>query len=81
MSADLFQLEQDEELRVEVDCPKDEKVTIELKQGMAEIFGTEMVIGTLYTFRSGAKFSVFTYHGCQILVSIFESGKKYWFFN
>lgn len=69
MPAELYQVEQDEELRVEVDCPKGEKVTVELKQGMAEIFGTEMVMNTLYTFGSGAKFSVHTFHGCQILVS------------
>ena len=67
MSAELFQLEQDEELRIEVDCPK---ATVELKQGMAEIFGTEMVRKTLYVFRCGAKFSVFTFHGCQIIVSL-----------
>ena len=29
---ELYQLEQDEELRIEVDCPKDSSVTVELKQ-------------------------------------------------
>ena len=48
---------------------QDETITVELKSGIAEIFGTEMVLGTKYAFRSGAKFAVFTYHGCQILVS------------
>ena len=69
MPADLYQLEADEELRVEADCPKGEKVTVELKQGMGEVFGTEMVLNTLYTFGSGAKFSVHTFQGCQVLVS------------
>ncbi len=69
----LFQLEQDEELRIEVDCPKGEFVTVELKTGMAEIFGTELVPSssgsrTEYRFASGSKFSVFTYHGCQVLL-------------
>lgn len=72
MTAELYQLEQDEELRIEADCPKGERVTVELKQGMAEIFGTEMVVCTMYTFVSGAKFSVYTYQGCQLLVSSFR---------
>ena len=42
----LFRLEAEEELRVEVDCGKTDKVTVELKSGLAEIFGTEMVINT-----------------------------------
>jgi len=64
-----FKLEQDEELRIEVDCGKDEKVSVELKKGMAEIFGTEMVIHTKYSFGHGAKFSVFTYQGCTVQVT------------
>lgn len=64
----LFELEEDEELRVEVDCAKDETISVELKGGIAEIFGTEMVQNTKYTFKTGAKFAVFTYHGCQILI-------------
>ena len=47
---------------------QDETITVELKSGIAEIFGTEMVLNTKYSFRSGAKFAVYTYHGCQILV-------------
>lgn len=64
-----FTLGQDEELRIEVDCGKDEKVYVEMKTGMAEIFGTEMVAHTKYTFSHGAKFSVFTYQGCTIQVT------------
>ena len=61
----LFQLEQDEELRIEADCPKTEEVTVELRAGTAEVFGTEMVQNKVYRFQQGAKFSVFTYDGCQ----------------
>ena len=68
-AANLFQLEQDEELRIEVDCPKNETVTVELRAGMAEIFGTEMVQNTVYNFGNGSKFSIFTFHGCQVMVS------------
>ena len=42
----VFKLEAEEELRVEVDCGKTDKVTVELKSGHAEIFGTELVINT-----------------------------------
>ena len=45
----LFRLEAEEELRVEVDCGKTDKVTVELKSGHAEIFGTELVINTRFT--------------------------------
>ena len=31
-----------------VDCGKNDKVIVELKSGMAEIFGTELVINTKY---------------------------------
>ena len=64
----LFQLEQDEELRIEADCPKTEEVTVELRAGTAEVFGTEMVQNKVYRFQQGAKFSVFTYDGCQVMV-------------
>ena len=63
-----FELCADEELRIEVECPKDETVTVELKAGSAEIFGTEMVLNTKYTFKSGSKIAVYTFHGCQVLI-------------
>lgn len=68
-AGEIFQMEQDEELRIEVDCPKEKCITVELKSGMAEIFGSEMVQNTAYEFQHGSKFAIFTYHGCQILVS------------
>jgi len=65
----LFRLEAEEELRVEVDCGKTDKVTVELKSGHAEIFGTELVINTRYQFTTGSKFAIFTYQGCTVLVT------------
>ena len=38
---------------------KDETISVELKSGIAEIFGNEMVLGTKYTFRSGAVCSLY----------------------
>ncbi|KAF4533321.1 hypothetical protein B566_EDAN004442 [Ephemera danica] len=60
-----FKLEQDTELRFEVES-KNEKVTVELKSGMAEAFGTEIVKGKTYTFTTGAKVAIFTWHGCTL---------------
>ena len=45
-NAKIFKLEADEELRIEVDCGKTDRVVVELKSGHAEIFGTEMVVNT-----------------------------------
>ncbi|KAJ4439451.1 protein CLP1 homolog [Periplaneta americana] len=60
-----FKLEPDCELRFEVES-KNEKVTLELKSGMAEVFGTELVKGKSYVFTTGAKIAVFTWQGCVI---------------
>uniref|UniRef100_A0A023F4J3 Protein CLP1 homolog n=2 Tax=Triatoma infestans TaxID=30076 RepID=A0A023F4J3_TRIIF len=58
-------LEADQELRFEVE-QKNETVTLELKNGYAEIFGTELVKGKTYTFGIGAKLAVFTWQGCTL---------------
>jgi len=63
-----YKLECDEELRIEVDCPNNESISVELKAGMAEIFGTEMVQNAKYSFTCGAKIAVFTYQGCTVEV-------------
>eukprot|EP00088_Acartia_fossae_P047123 TRINITY_DN5105_c0_g1_i2.p1 TRINITY_DN5105_c0_g1~~TRINITY_DN5105_c0_g1_i2.p1 ORF type:complete len:439 (+),score=74.36 TRINITY_DN5105_c0_g1_i2:50-1318(+) len=63
-----FKLEPDEELRIEVDCPISQPITVELLTGLAEIFGTELVQHTKYHFNNGAKIAVYTYHGCTIEV-------------
>lgn len=38
----------------------------QLKSGMAEVFGTELVKGKGYVFTTGAKIAVFTWQGCAI---------------
>lgn len=45
------------------------QVVIELSDGFAEMFGTEIIRGIPYTFLPGAKNAIFTYHGCTISVS------------
>ncbi|XP_063220966.1 protein CLP1 homolog isoform X2 [Bacillus rossius redtenbacheri] len=60
-----FKLDPDCELRFEVES-KNEKITLELKSGMAEIFGTELVKGKNYVFTTGAKIAVFTWQGCVV---------------
>lgn len=58
-------LEADAELRFEVET-KSDTITLELKSGLAEIFGTELVKGKPYTFTTGAKLAVFTWQGCTL---------------
>ncbi|KAG8233599.1 hypothetical protein J437_LFUL001010 [Ladona fulva] len=60
-----FKLDPDTELRFEVES-KNEKVSLELKSGMAEVFGTELVKGKAYIFTFGAKIAVFTWQGCTV---------------
>ena len=50
------------------------QVVVELMSGVAEIFGTEMVLHTKYHFGQGAKIAVFTYHGCTVQVSRYGTG-------
>ncbi|XP_046387891.1 protein CLP1 homolog [Ischnura elegans] len=59
-----FKLEPDTELRFEVESKHE--VSLELKTGMAEVFGTELVKGKAYVFTSGAKIAVFTWQGCTV---------------
>ncbi|KAF7391337.1 protein CLP1 [Vespula maculifrons] len=60
-----FKLDPDCELRFEVES-KNEKVTLELKNGLGEVFGTELVKGKKYEFSAGAKVAVFTWQGCTV---------------
>lgn len=62
-----YKLDPDNELRFEVET-KGEKVYLTLKNGLAEIFGTELVKGKTYEFNSGAKVAVYTWQGCTIEV-------------
>ena len=43
----------------------------QLTHGQAEIFGTELVKNKEYTFGSGDKIAVFTWHGCTLEVKCF----------
>ncbi|CAI6363966.1 unnamed protein product [Macrosiphum euphorbiae] len=60
-----FRLKPDHELRFEVEN-KNETVVLELKTGLAEIFGTELVKSKPYKFYFGAKIAVFTWQGCSL---------------
>ncbi|XP_055700817.1 protein CLP1 homolog [Phlebotomus papatasi] len=60
-----FKLDVDCELRFEIET-KDQKATVELISGHAELFGTELVKGKPYEFTTGAKVAIFTYHGCTV---------------
>lgn len=44
-------------------------MTVELRSGKAEIFGTELAIGQKYHFQSGTKFSIFSYWGCTVNIT------------
>jgi len=48
-------------------------VLVQLVDGTAEIFGTEMVKGKPYQFGPGAKLAIFTYHGCSVQLQGMES--------
>lgn len=50
-------------------------VSMQLRSGKAEIFGTELAIGQKYLFTSGMKFAIFTYWGCTVNVRI-DAGEK-----
>lgn len=60
-----FMLEALSELRIETTS----KCTIQLKSGLAEIFGTELSKNKEYTFATGGKFAVFTWHSCTITMT------------
>lgn len=55
----------DHEFRFEVEF--NTKASIKLLKGTAEIFGTELAVGVVYTF-SGRKAAVYTWHGCTLQV-------------
>lgn len=41
---------------------------LQLLDGKAEIFGTELAPNKEYTFLPGAKVAVFTWHGCRLIL-------------
>ncbi|XP_062574339.1 polyribonucleotide 5'-hydroxyl-kinase Clp1-like [Saccostrea cucullata] len=63
-SVEEYRLNADEELRFEVEA--NASVQMELLEGMAEVFGSELTKGKIYNFDQGAKVAVFTWHGCLI---------------
>ncbi|CAF1661838.1 unnamed protein product [Adineta ricciae] len=62
MTAKEIVIEAGQELRGYVE----ESLTVELRSGKAEIFGTELAINHKYQFTSGMKFAIFTYWGCTV---------------
>jgi polyribonucleotide 5'-hydroxyl-kinase len=73
-----YKLKPEEELRIEVSDtvptlsqPTDGEhgVVLELKDGLAEVFGTELVCGNRYVFGPGSKFAVFSWYGCTVSVT------------
>ena len=65
LKKDDFVLEALSELRIETNI----KCTIQLKSGLAEIFGTELSKNKEYIFPNGGKFAVFTWHSCTVTIS------------
>lgn len=59
-----YKLQREHELRFEVEGS--ERVVLRLKTGLAEMFGTELQKNMSYTFHTGAKVAVYTFHGCSI---------------
>jgi len=62
-------LEKEQELRIEVESKGldvEAAATIKLLEGTAEVFGTELAQDHPYTFRSGTKSAVFSWHGCNL---------------
>lgn len=62
-----FDLEKETELRFEVEAG--ERVQLELLNGLAEIFGSELNRNKKYTFGPGSKIAVFTWQGCSVSLS------------
>ncbi|KAE8448649.1 Cleavage polyadenylation factor subunit clp1 [Mollisiaceae sp. DMI_Dod_QoI] len=62
----VHELQANSEWRFEVEIG--EKIDVKILSGTAEIFGTELAVNHLYTFR-GTKSSIYTWHGCRIEVA------------
>lgn len=57
------ELEANQELRIQVG---DEPIELELRRGLAEVHGTEMLANKTYVFAKNSSVAVFTYHGALI---------------
>lgn len=62
-----YRVEELNELRFEVE--NGSSVSLELLNGYAEIFGSELTSNKKYNFPSCAKVAVFTFHGCELKVT------------
>ncbi|KRY66456.1 Protein CLP1 -like protein, partial [Trichinella pseudospiralis] len=65
-SLQVFKLKEDEELRFEASKGV---VTLELVDGIAEIFGSELMRNKPYQCDSGLRVGVYTWHGCTLHVT------------
>lgn len=59
----IYELKLNQELRFQVG---DEPIKLELRRGLAEVYGTEMLLNKTYTFSKNTKAAVFTYQGATI---------------
>ena len=64
--SERYVLEEDEELQFNIQTSEKECIIVELTHGTAEIFGFELQKEHKYKFYNGAKFSIFTFHGCTL---------------
>lgn len=58
-----YDLKPSQELRFQVG---DEPIKLELRRGLAEVYGTEMLVNKPYKFNRNAKAAVFTYQGATL---------------
>ncbi|CAL3967141.1 unnamed protein product [Diplocarpon coronariae] len=63
---EVHELQQNSEWRFEVAIKQ--KIDVKVISGTAEIFGTELALNHIYTFRR-IKASIYTWHGCRIEVT------------
>ena len=61
-----YTLDVDNELRIEIGEENDAQ--LELTEGQAEIFGTEITRNHKYNFQPGSTVAVFTWHGCKLAI-------------
>lgn len=59
----VFELKANQELRFNV---ADEQIRVELRRGLAEVYGTEMLLNKTYEFQRNSRAAIFTYHGAII---------------
>lgn len=68
MASEVIELKANQEFRFLVGTLGNGPVKIQLRQGLAEVYGNEMMANKIYTFPINSKGAVFTYHGAEIEV-------------